>query len=209
MSSSPISVTTLDLLRHGECADGDIFRGRTDSLLSSTGHQQMQQAIEEGAANWDGIISSPLQRCLQFSQQLASQKNLPLATNAGFQEISFGDWEGLLTEDIEAVAAEPLAAYWLDRENNTPPNGEPLADFHQRTYAALQQLLDQQQGSHQLLITHGGVVRSLIAHTLKIPLHAMQHIDVPYACRTRIKVFRSPDHPDWMQLMHHHPLTNN
>ena len=203
--SSRMSVTTLDLLRHGACANGDIFRGRTDSLLSQVGLQQMRQAIENNTSEWKAIISSPLKRCLQFSQELADQQKLPLAIEAGFQEISFGNWEGLVTEEIEADSGKQLEAYWLDRENNTPPNGEALVDFHQRTFSALQQLLEQRRGAHQLVVTHGGVIRSLMAHALQMPLKAMQHIDVPYACRTQIKVFHSPDHPDWMQLMHHRP----
>ena len=204
--SNDIEVTTLDLLRHGECADGDIFRGRTDSLLSELGHQQMQRAIDLSGGGWDVIVTSPLQRCRAFSQTLASTMGLSFNVEDGLQEISFGDWDGLTRTQINAQNGDRLAAYWLDRENNTPPNGEPLAEFHQRTHNALRQLLDSERGRHLLIVTHGGVVRSFIAHCLQIPLKSISHIDVPYGCQTQIQVFHSPYHSDWMQLMHHNPL---
>lgn len=203
--SEQVEVTTLDILRHGECADGDIFRGRTDSALSELGRQQMQQAIDADGKNWDVLVTSPLQRCAQFSQALADASHTPFKIENHLQEMSFGDWDGLTTAQVEHRDAEALAAYWLDRENNTPPNGESLIAFHQRIAQALQQLLEQERGRHLLIVTHGGVVRSLMAQCLQMPLKAMAHIDVPYASRTQIKVFHSPDHPDWMQLMHHRP----
>ncbi|MGH1370771.1 MAG: histidine phosphatase family protein [Cellvibrionaceae bacterium] len=201
--SQDVQVTTLDILRHGECADGEVFRGRIDSALSERGQQQMQRAIDTGDNHWDTIVTSPLQRCRVFSQSLASDSNRVLIIEADFQEMSFGDWDGLTTEQVENQDADKISAYWLDRENNTPPNGEPLIDFHQRTGEALQRLLENEQGRHILLVTHGGVLRSLIAHCLKMPLKSLAHIEVPYACRTQIRVFHSPNHPDWMQLMHH------
>lgn len=201
-----VLVTTLDILRHGECTDGDVFRGRTDSSLSQLGLEQMQQAAQINKSLWDTIISSPLQRCLQFSQSLSQKLQKPLITESNFQEMSFGDWDGLTTKQVETYDGEKLAAYWLDRENNTPPNGELLKEFHQRIQFALTSLLEKQRGQQLLLVTHGGVVRSLMAHCLQIPLKSMAHIDVPYGCRTQIKIYHSPNHPDWMQLMHHQPL---
>lgn len=201
-----VQVTTLDILRHGECSDGDVFRGRTDSSLSERGLEQMHQAIQIDKHPWDAIISSPLQRCLRFSQSLSKEQQKPLIAESNFQEMSFGDWDGLSTKQVEANDGKKLAAYWLDRENNTPPNGEQLKAFHQRILAALTSLLDTRRGQHLLLVTHGGVVRSLMAHCLQMPLKSMAHIDVPHGCRVQIKIYHSPNHPDWLQLMHHRPL---
>ncbi len=60
----------VDLLRHGACAGGEIYRGRSDVALSELGLKQMQAAVL--GLHWQSIISSPLQRCDKFAQGLAT-----------------------------------------------------------------------------------------------------------------------------------------
>ncbi len=55
--------TTIDLLRHGACEGGEIFRGSSDVALSEQGWQQMRAAIADETAPWQAVVSSSLQRC--------------------------------------------------------------------------------------------------------------------------------------------------
>ncbi|MCK5872281.1 MAG: histidine phosphatase family protein, partial [Methylococcales bacterium] len=91
--------TQIDLLRHGEPHGGQYYRGITDDALTKKGWQQMQQRTQT-IVDWELIISSPLQRCLNFAKQLSQQRKLPLKINAGFQEINFGDWEAKTADEI-------------------------------------------------------------------------------------------------------------
>ena len=90
--------TRLDLLRHGTCSDGQIYRGRTDSPLSPAGEEQMGSTIQ--GQNWDVIYCSPLQRCHGFAQQLSAQLEIPLVADERLIELDFGDWDG---QSIETV----------------------------------------------------------------------------------------------------------
>ena len=83
----------LDLLRHGETEQGGGLRGSIDDALTDLGWQQMRSAAKE-AGPWDRIISSPLQRCARFSEELAARLSLPMTLEPGLQELHFGDWEG-------------------------------------------------------------------------------------------------------------------
>tara|TARA_B100000446_G_scaffold79116_1_gene74898 strand:- start:3250 stop:3897 length:648 start_codon:yes stop_codon:yes gene_type:complete len=202
-----IQVTTLDLMRHGECEDGAIFRGNTDSLLSETGKRKMLEVANNNEAlHWQAILSSPLQRCQFVAEQLAQQHELSLHTHNALQEISFGDWDGQSFSAVERDSPAAFAQYWQDRETHTPPNGEPLAQFHQRVKAVLSEILKHYRGQHLLIVTHGGVIRSLLAHCLQMPIAAMQHIEVPPCCRSQIKIYHSTEHKDWMQLIYHNTI---
>jgi broad specificity phosphatase PhoE len=202
-------ITTIDLLRHGACQDGAIFRGHTDSALSAHGEQQMFNALEKLRAlnleqenPWQTIVSSPLQRCANIAADLTTAQH-PLILEPGFREISFGDWDGQQTEQVLAEQPQQVAAFWQDPSRHTPPHGESLQDFEIRVGRAWAVLLQNQRGNHVLLICHGGVVRMLLAKLLGMPLHALTRLSVPYGCISRITVHHKQGCDDWPQLVFH------
>ncbi len=201
-------VTTIDLLRHGECEDGQIFRGRTDSALTDTGWQQMQQAVDDlieetTKTPWQTIISSPLQRCALFSEQLASKHQLPLTIDSNLQEMDFGDWDGQLIDRVFEHNKDQIERFWQDPESYTPPNGEPLTEFKQRLQNTWVRLLEQHCGQHLLLVCHGGVIRTLIGELLHMPSHALPKLSVAYGGVTRIQIHHHEGRPDWPLLVFH------
>jgi broad specificity phosphatase PhoE len=199
-------VTRLDLLRHGPCEGGEIFRGSIDVPLTEEGWQQMQASVElEGGADgpWQRIISSPLQRCRSFAGQLAEQRQLPLVVFEELREIHFGDWEGVLRTEVQAKYGARLSAFWRDPVAGTPPNGEPYLEFHGRVKTCLQQLLEQYAGEDLLLISHGAVIRVIMCELLGMPKQFLGRISVPYACMTRFRVHSSRGGEVWAQLCFH------
>ncbi|MGJ8668993.1 MAG: alpha-ribazole phosphatase [Oceanococcus sp.] len=172
----------IDVLRHGECQGGEIFRGSTDVALSELGWQQMQQSVDTLGRPWQAIVCSPLQRCRQFAEQVAEKMELPLSVDEDWRELSFGDWEGQLRDQLFAREAERVTRFYKDPVNHAPPNGENAAELQQRVIAAYQRLIDQYSDQRILLVTHGGVIRALLAHVLGMGLERMFTLDVPYAC---------------------------
>jgi len=203
---SESGVTRLDLLRHGICEGGEIFRGSINVPLTDEGWQQMHASVElEGDADgpWQRIISSPMQRCRSFAGQLAEQKQIPLVVFEDLREIHFGDWEGVLRDEVQAKYGARLSAFWRDPVAGTPPNGEPYLEFHGRIRTCLQQLLEQHAGEHLLLITHGAVIRVIMCELLGMPYQSLGRISVPYACMTRFRVHHSRDGEVWAELCFH------
>jgi len=180
--------TFVDLIRHGEPEGGPRFRGRWDDPLSSRGFEQMRSALTAGETP-DRILSSPLRRCRDFAEELAQLGDRPLTIEPDFCEISFGDWEGSTLDEIQASDGERLAAFWRDAEQNPPPNGEELAQFHERVARAWDHWSEQLRDEHVLVVAHGGVIRMILATVLGIaPARAMGRLQVPYACRTRLRL---------------------
>ncbi|MEE8057406.1 MAG: histidine phosphatase family protein [Pseudomonadales bacterium] len=206
MSSNP--VTTIDLLRHGQTQADDILRGRIDVPLSENGYQQMQDRVApyiNPEFPWQQIITSPLQRCAQFANNLAEQHRSPINVHEGFLEIDFGDWDGRSFDELKAEDAELFSKIWIEPHKYRPPNGETFQAFSSRINTAWQGILQQHCGKHILLICHGGVIRALLSNIMQTPLTSLSRIDVPYACLSRIRVHHHLGQSDWPQLIFHNP----
>lgn len=169
----------LDLLRHGETERGGGFRGSLDDALTDTGWAQMRQAVS-GLAGWDALVSSPLQRCARFADELALTHGLPLQLEPGLQELHFGAWEGRSAVELMVDSERELGLFWNDPYTFTPPEGEPLVRFEARVLAALARLQAQHAGKHLLLVTHGGVMRLLLARARGLPREHLLQVEVAH-----------------------------
>ncbi|NNJ14291.1 alpha-ribazole phosphatase family protein [Pseudomonas putida CSV86] len=177
----------LDLLRHGETELGSGFRGSLDDALTEQGWAQMQAAVA-GGGPWDRLVSSPLQRCARFAERLAGELALPLVLEPGMRELHFGEWEGRtalqLMEDHEAA----LGKFWADPYAFTPPGGEPVTDFSERVLASLARLQTTYAGERVLLVTHGGVMRLLLARARGLPREQLLQVQVGHGALHRLRV---------------------
>lgn len=192
MVEAAYPVTTVDLLRHGECSDGNILRGTTDSPLSDAGWRQMTAALTPHSG-WQQIVTSPLRRCRDFAETFAAEQRLPIAVIPELQEIHFGDWEGQNPETLQKSHSEPVESYYRDPSATTPPNGESLQIAEGRFANAWAQLLADYRGKHLLAVVHGGTIRILLSLVLQAPLANCQRFAVPQGCLTRLTVYHTSD----------------
>lgn len=167
----------LELLRHGETERGGGLRGSLDDALTPLGWQQMREAVTRPAA-WDLIVSSPLQRCARFAEVLSTQLSLPLTFEPDLQELHFGDWEGVSTSQLMETDAEGLGRFWENPYTFTPPNAEPVSAFSERVRGAIRRLHQIHDGQRILLISHGGVMRLLLAQARRLPCEQLLQVVV-------------------------------
>ena len=198
------TITTVDLIRHGEPVGGHKYRGQSDDPLSEKGWAQMRSAVGEHRP-WDVIASSTLSRCAAFASELAQRHAIPLEFDARLMEIGFGEWEGRTAAVAPgilppATLAHPCAAevtaldpallrrFWLDPLNNVPPGAELLTAFRDRVIPAWDEILARHSGKHILIVGHAGVIRMVVRHVLDMPLQRVFRLSVPNAGITRIRV---------------------
>lgn len=187
----------ITLMRHGEPVTGNksaesvsIFRGITDDVLNNNGWQQMYDSATQ-LPRLDGILTSPLRRCSEFAQKFSSENDLPLLQDDALKEIDFGDWEGRSVDEVKSESDELLKSFWQNPLNNTPPNGEPVRDFQARVILFWNEFLANNRGKNNLIITHGGVQKMILAQVLNMPMAAVHNIEVPYACCSVIHAYYS------------------
>ncbi|WP_263146499.1 alpha-ribazole phosphatase family protein [Pseudomonas sp. RIT-PI-AD] len=175
----------LDLLRHGETERGGGFRGSLDDALTASGWAQMRAALD-GRPRWDALISSPLRRCAAFAEALAEREALPLHLEPGLSELHFGDWEGRSAAELMETDREALGRFWADPYAFTPPRGETLVAFAARVTGALEGLRTRFPGQRLLVITHGGVMRLLLAQARGLPREHLLQVEVAHAAMHRL-----------------------
>ena len=195
---------TLYLLRHGKIATPGILAGKTDVALSEQGFLQLCQATQK-LPKITQCISSPLQRCQNFSKQYALKNNLELELETNLQEMNFGDWDGRTYKDLWQIeSTTSLGDFWQDPWVHTTPNGENIADFVARVDSWWHQWLAQEKEGNTLVVSHGGVIKHLIARVLNMPIPGTAHmsnIDVPYAGLVKIDIFTDEQGKAWPKIV--------
>ena len=177
----------LDLLRHGETELGGGLRGSLDDALTTRGWEQMHSAVATGGP-WDRLVSSPLQRCARFAELLGEQTGVPVHMDKDLQELHFGAWEGRSAAALMDTDAESLGRFWADPYRFTPPGGEPVLAFSARVLAAVERLHAAYAGQRVLLVSHGGVMRLLLARARGLPREQLLNVEVAHGALFSLRV---------------------
>jgi len=188
MSMAIEGATLITVLRHGAVQGRPfVYRGRQDDPLSDLGWRQMA-AVIAAAPPFNTIASSPLRRCQVFAQQLAERLEIPLHVSPAFQEIAFGEWEGLTPE--EAAQRNPVehALFRASAGTVAAPGGESLIEFQQRVRAGWEEWLTDSAGESRLLITHAGVMRALLIELLGLPASHVYRIALPETAHFQVSL---------------------
>jgi broad specificity phosphatase PhoE len=158
------------------------------------------RSVARGLSGLDAIFSSPARRCADLARELAAQRGLPLELMPELGERRFGAWENRFAAQIPIAE---LTQFWKDPVGFTPPRAEPFDVLRDRVLRGWNLVLERQT-RFALLITHGGVIRIILGQVLDIPADALLRIEVPPACRTRLRVPVGEGRPS---LMCHGGLT--
>jgi alpha-ribazole phosphatase len=81
-----------------------------------------------------------------------------------------------------------LGQFWNDPYAFTPPAGEPVLDFAERVLGSIQRLARQHAGQRVLLVTHGGVMRLLLARARGLPREQLLQVEVGHGALMRLQV---------------------
>jgi probable phosphoglycerate mutase len=162
------------LARHGETAWNaqGRYQGQSDIAMSQVGEAQARAlGARLREVGIDRAVASPLSRAKRTAELALGERAVMLATDAGFQEIAHGDWEGLLTHEIQARDGERLRS-WRDAPHEVlMPQGESLQHVLDRAWPALVQASDGLAADHTLLVVaHDAVNRVLLCRILGLPM---------------------------------------
>lgn len=194
--------TTLYLMRHGECEGGNLLRGHCDVQLTEIGFAQMQLAYAKLPEAVDRVVSSPLIRCACFAEHIASKRRMSMRFDERLKEIYFGRWDGLEIPVLHEEHGEELTAYWQDPWQYPLPEGEAMSAFEQRLDELVDELVSLYRGEKLLLITHGGVIRHLMAKALGVSeaVGFYTQMSLEYACVVKITHYSADDGKGFWRL---------
>ena len=180
-------MATVILVRHGRTtanADGTLA-GRTPGvLLDEIGRAQAALTGERLAVvPLVGVVSSPLERCRQTSQLILDHQAGSPATpvEEDLTECDYGQWQGRALGELakealwSVVQAQPSAAVF--------PGGESLAAMQSRSVAAIRRHdaafeAEHGPGAVWVAVSHGDIIKSILADALGMHLDLFQRINV-------------------------------
>ncbi|TMP45066.1 hypothetical protein CWB96_04540 [Pseudoalteromonas citrea] len=191
-------------LRHGALIQSGVLSGRTDLALSELGIEQLY-AKTKTLTDIDRIFSSPLQRCRQFATALSCRWQLPLSITDSLQEMDFGAWDGKSFEWLWSNTHNPsIGDFWQNPWLYTPPEAETMEAFYTRIQQWWHAQLATPNDSCNLVITHGGVIKQLLALILAFPKHDTRQqslFDVGYGAMIKVQVYYDEQGIAWPKVV--------
>ena len=172
-------MVTVFLLRHGETAWNKLGRvmGRTQVPLGADGIQQIQKIAPLVATlELDGIYTSPLRRAVQTAKVVAAETKLPIRKNEGLNEIAYGEWAGRYFEDL--IDDELYHRFIKSPAKTLLPGGETISDVQRRGLKVIDEAAQKVPGGRFLFVSHGDVIRAILCHYMKLPLHEYRRLRV-------------------------------
>ena len=174
-------MSRLVLLRHAEPEEDSRGRcyGRLDVGLSPRGVEQAQLLAHDLAhLRLDAVYASPRRRALETAAPIATVHGLAPEVDDRLRELDFGVLEGRLYTEIERSEPELFRA-WMETPTEVSfPGGESYDDLRRRAVAACDEIRRRHAGA--LVVSHGGVVRAVVAEWLSIPAAAIFRLDQSY-----------------------------
>jgi probable phosphomutase (TIGR03848 family) len=175
-------MATLFLIRHALTAQtGRILYGQTPGVdLDDRGRAQAERLAERFASvRLTAIYSSPLDRCTQTVEPLATAKRLRVSLAPDLIEMDTGAWTGRTLPQVRrtklwrVVQTEPSLFRF--------PGGEGFVEAETRAVAAVDRIARKHPRGRVAVASHGDIVRIVLAHLLGTPLDDFQRIVVDTA----------------------------
>jgi alpha-ribazole phosphatase len=165
---------TTPLIDKGVCygqADIDV----TDSFL-----EEANIIGQYLPAKLEAIYSSPLQRCRKLAEHLFPAQQVRF--DHDLKEINCGEWELQKWDDIPKEVIDP----WMnDFVNVCIPGGESYVHVYERVTRCFNVVAA--TDTDAAIVTHGGVIRSILAHITHTPLKdSFAAFSLHYGCVVRI-----------------------
>ena len=178
------------LLRHAHSVanEKNLLAGRTPGIaLSKTGRDQALQLVNRlGAITFDEIAVSPMQRCRETIDPWLTSSNgkSRVVTDDSISEVDYGSWSG------KSLASLRRKSQWKVVQDFPSqmvfPEGESLLEMQGRALSCFYRLNAVKGKGPRLLVSHGDVIKSIVAHCLGMHLDQFQRLVIEPASITII-----------------------
>jgi probable phosphomutase (TIGR03848 family) len=180
-------MATLVLARHGRTTANatGVLAGRSKGVhLDERGVEQARAAGERlSGVPLAAAVTSPLERCRETAREmLRGRADAPrVSSERGLVECDYGSWTG---RELKTLAKEPM---WKTVQSHPSaaefPGGETMTQMSARAIGAVRRWDARVEAEHGpdavwLAVSHGDVIKAILADALGIHLDAFQRIVV-------------------------------
>ncbi len=160
--------TLVYLVRHGQ-TEWNLkrrFQGQFDVPLSAEGVRQaeiMANWLTNQQVQFDAIYTSDLLRAWQTARPAGERLGLTPRPVAALREIHAGEWQGLLTTEIEQRYPGQLGRWHQEPHEFRLPGGETIPEVQARVLAWYVEAIKEHRGQAIVVVSHGMAIRTLLA----------------------------------------------
>jgi probable phosphomutase (TIGR03848 family) len=178
------------LVRHARStanAQGVLAGRMPDVHLDGEGIAQSDRLAERLAAvPVTRVIGSPMERCRETAEPICIAHRLRYEVDERLIECDYGTWSG---RPLSECAQEPLwPAIQSAPSTVTFPEGESMASMSARGVAAvLDAVSAASDGDVLVVVSHGDVIKAIVAHVMGLDLDRFQAIVVDPASVTLLR----------------------
>ncbi|GHV31982.1 alpha-ribazole phosphatase [Synergistales bacterium] len=159
------------LVRHGKTDWNHELKcqGHSDTPLNGEGEAQARLAgWRFFGAVFDHVYSSPLSRARRTAEIImeGSLSGKPIKNRDELREMGFGSWEGQSIPHIRETEKEGFERWLAAPFSNHPDGGETYDEIRSRVTSFADELKRRDDYEKILVVSHGGILRALIAAML-------------------------------------------
>jgi broad specificity phosphatase PhoE len=159
---------------------GRSIAGRSPGIsLNEAGKRQAEKLAQRlRELPLTAVYSSPLERAVETASPIARLQGLEVQRLEGFNEIDFGDWTGKGLGELDQLSA--WRSFNTFRSGTRIPGGEHMADVLSRSLRDLDWVRQAHSGPGTMVavVSHGDVLRAVLAHALGLSLDFMQRLEL-------------------------------
>jgi probable phosphomutase (TIGR03848 family) len=178
------------LLRHAHSVanEKNLLAGRTAGIsLSKTGKEQAKDLIARlGNIQFDEVAISPLQRCRETIDPWLDKTGTKsrIVVDESISEVDYGNWSGKTLASLRRKAQWKVVQDFPSQM--TFPEGESLLEMQGRALSGFYRLNAVKGKGPRLLVSHGDIIKSIVAHCLGMHLDQFQRLVIEPASLTII-----------------------
>ncbi|MGE6786411.1 histidine phosphatase family protein [Ensifer adhaerens] len=129
------------------------------------------EALAQALPKFDDVLHAPERSAAETASVFSREARICLS----LRDADYGTWSGRSIKEI--AASSPLELqHWMSDPMSAPHDGEPFGAVRQRVVSWLDNR--HAKGGNTLAVTHGVVVKLVLASVLDAPLTSLWRVDV-------------------------------
>lgn len=155
-------------VRHGQTNENNnkYYYGKLDVCLNEKGLNQAKKAADFlRHVKFDNVYVSERKRTSETAHIILGHDFEKVNIDSRINEMDFGKFEGKNYKQIKKMYPSQWNRWCSDWKNESPPEGESYMKFYSRVHEFMDDILKLNE-ENILVVTHGGVVRSVYCYVL-------------------------------------------
>lgn len=193
---------TVVLVRHGQtdmtAARAYAGGGTPGASLNAKGRTEAARAADLvnriGREVWPDLpipsvlVSSSMRRAQETATAIGRRLGVRLRVDDAFEELRFGEWEGLTAPEIEARWPGQLRR-WHTEPGMRALGGESMRDVAMRAHGGIMRLLDDYAGQTVVVATHTITIRAGVGSVAGLDPASWSALRVPPASLSILRIW--------------------